>query len=160
VDAAASRIIDETIAGAFDMLLGRRTYEIFAGYWPHQNGPIAKAFGKATKYVATRSLDHLDWRPSQLIGGDVADGVRALKASNGPDLHIWGSSLLLQALIAADLIDEYRLWVFPLVLGEGKRLFANGVPPRSLTLVDTRATPSGILANTYRPAGSLPKAFA
>ena len=138
------------------MLLGRRTYEIFAAYWPYQDGTIAKAFNKATKYVVTRTLDQLGWEHSQRIGGDVVDEVRRLKASDGPVLHIWGSSELLQTLIAAELIDEYRLWIAPVVLGEGKRLFGNGVPPRGLALVETRSTPKGVLITTYRPAGPLP----
>ena len=158
VDDAAGQAIDETIAGEFDMLLGRRTYEIFASYWPNQgDNPIAKAFNKATKYVVTRSLDQLDWKPSLHIGGDVVDEVRRLKASDGPALHIWGSSELLQTLIAAELVDEYRIWVFPLVLGKGKRLFENGVPPRGLSLIAARSTPTGVLLNTYLPAGPLPK---
>jgi dihydrofolate reductase len=154
LDDALSQAIGETIAGEFDMLLGRRTYEIFAAYWPNQgDNPIAKAFNKATKYVVTRSLEQLDWENSQHIGGDVVDEVRRLKASDRPALHIWGSSELLQTLIAAELIDEYHIWVFPLVLGEGKRLFENGVPPRGLALVETRSTPQGVLINTYRSAG-------
>src|SRR5579872_1660228 len=95
-DDALSQIIDETIAGAFDMLLGRRTYEIFAAYWPYQDGTIAKAFNKATKYVVTRTLDHLDWDHSRRVSGDVVGEVRRLKASAGPALHVWGSSALLQ----------------------------------------------------------------
>src|SRR5437016_2391159 len=109
VDETLSEVIRETVAGEFDMLLGRRTYEIFAAYWPYQDGPIAKAFNKTTKYVVTRSLDPLEWKTSQPIGGDVVDEVRRLKASDGPELHVWGSSKLLQTLIAADLVDEYRL---------------------------------------------------
>ena len=159
VDDAANQVIGETIAGEFDMLLGRWTYELFAAYWPKQgDNPIAKAFNKATKYVVTRTLDQLDWKTSRRISGDVVDELRRLKASDGPVLHIWGSSELLQTLIAAELVDEYRLWVFPVVLGEGKRLFENGVPPRRLSLVATRSTPSGVLLNTYRPAGPLPAA--
>jgi dihydrofolate reductase len=124
LDDALKQAIGETIAGEFDMLLGRRTYEIFAAYWPNQgDNPIAKAFNKATKYVVTRTLDQFDWQNSLHIGGDVVDEVRRLKASDGPALHIWGSSELLQTLIAGELVDEYRIWVFPLVLGEGKRLF-------------------------------------
>jgi dihydrofolate reductase len=109
--------------------------------------------------VAIR-LDQLDWENSQRIGGDVVDEVRRLKASDGPALHIWGSSELLQTLIAAELVDEYRIWVFPLVLGEGKRLFENGVPPGGLTLVETRSTRRGVLVNTYHPAGPLPRGSA
>ena len=156
-DDALNQAIGETIAGQFDMLLGRRTYEIFAAYWPHHgDNPIAKAFNKATKYVVTRTLDRFDWKNSLRINGDVVDEVRRLKASAGPALHVWGSSELLQTLIAAGLVDEYRIWVFPLVLGEGKRLFENGVPPGSLALVQTRSTPKGVLINVYRPAGSRP----
>lgn len=157
VDEAAGQAIGEIMAGEFDMLLGRRTYEIFAAYWPHQDNPIAKAFNKATKYVVTRSLERLGWKDSQRLGGDVVDEVHRLKASDGPELHIWGSGELLQTLIAAGLVDEYRLWVFPVVLGQGKRLFEDGVPPRSFSLVATRSTPRGVLLNTYRPAGPVPK---
>ncbi len=158
LDDAGYQAVCETIAGEFDMLLGRRTYEIFASHWPNQrDNPIGKAFNKATKYVATRSPDQLDWENSQRIGGDVVDEVRRLKASDGPVVHVWGSGELLQSLIAADLVDEYRIWVFPLVLGEGKRLFENGAPPRGLSLVATMSTPSGVLLNTYRPAGLVPK---
>ena len=157
-DEVMHQVIGETIAGEFDMLLGRRTYETFASYWPKQgDNPIAKAFNKATKYVVTRTLDRLDWKTSRRLGGEVVDEIRRLKASEGPVLHLWGSSQLLQTLIAADLIDEYRLWVAPVVLGEGKRLFEKGVPPRRLSLVATRSTPSGVLITTYRPAGPLPR---
>lgn len=158
VDGAARQVIGETIAEEFDMLLGRRTYAIFAGYWPHQDNGIAMAFNKATKYVVTRTLDRLDWKNSRRIVGDVADEIRRLKASDGPPLHVWGSAELLQALIGADLVDEYRLWVFPVTVGQGKRLFETGVPPRALNLVSTASTPRGVLFNTYRPAGRLPEA--
>jgi dihydrofolate reductase len=154
VDEAAGQIIGEIIAGEFDLLLGRRTYDIWASYWPnHGDNPIGKAFNKATKYVVTHRPGQLGWKTSHPIGGDVVDEVRRLKASDGPTLHVWGSSELLQTLIAAGLVDEHRLWVFPVVLGKGKRLFENGVPPRGLSLVATQSTPSGVLANTYRPAG-------
>lgn len=159
-DDVLSRVIGETIAGEFDMLLGRRTWEIFAAYWPYQgDNPIAKAFNRATKYVVTRTLDRLDWAPSRRLGGDVVDEVRRLKASDGPALHVWGSGELLQSLIAAGLVDEHRLWVAPVVLGRGRRLFENGVPPGGLVLVETRSTSRGVLINTYRPAGPLPRGF-
>src|SRR5207237_3036478 len=146
LDDALSRAVRATLAGEFDILLGRRTYEIFAAYWPNQgDNPIAKAFNKATKYVVTRSLDQLDWENSLHTGSDVVDEVRRLKASDGPPLHIWGSSELLQTLIAVELVDEYRIWVFPLVLGEGKRVFENGVPPRGLAGVETRSRHTGVV---------------
>jgi dihydrofolate reductase len=155
-DDVLDHVISETIAGEFDMLLGRRTYEIFAAYWPNQgDNPIGKAFNKATKYVVTRHLDHLDWAHAQRIGGDAVEELRTLKASAGPDLHVWGSSDLLQTLIARELIDEYRMWIAPVVLGAGKRLFEHGVPPRGLALVETRSTPKGVLINTYRSAGPI-----
>jgi dihydrofolate reductase len=147
-------------ASEYDLLLGRRTYDIFASYWPYQDNPIAKAFDRATKYVVTHRTDQLDWETSVRIGGDVVDEIRRLKASDGPELHIWGSSELLQTLIAADLVDEYRIVVFPVVLGQGKRLFENSVPPRGLALVETRSTPKGVLVNAYRPAGALPSGSA
>lgn len=157
-DEAGGEALGEIMSGEFDLLLGRRTYEIFAAYWPYAgDNPIAKAFNKATKYVVTHSLDRFDWVNTQPIGGDAVDEIRRLKASDGPELHVWGSSELLQTLIAADLVDEFRVWVYPLVLGKGKRLFENGVPPRGLTLVESRSTPKGVLLNTYRPAGPLPE---
>jgi dihydrofolate reductase len=152
LDDALNQGISDTIAGEFDMLLGRRTYEIFAAYWPNQgDDSIAKAFNKATKHVVTRSLDQLDWKNSLHIRGDVVDQVLRLKASDGRELHIWGSSELLQTLIGAELVDEYRIWVFPLVLGEGKRLFESSVPPRGFTLVETRSTPKGVSSTPTTP---------
>ncbi|ACB75543.1 dihydrofolate reductase family protein [Opitutus terrae] len=154
IDDTAGQVIDEIISREFDLLLGRRTYEIFAGYWPHHDdNRIGKAFNRATKHVVTRRLDRLDWKPAQRIGGAVEDEIRRLKASEGPEFHVWGSGALLQMLMSADLVGEHRLWVFPLVLGSGKRLFEAGVPPRRMALVETRSTPSGVLLNTYRPAG-------
>ena len=148
-------VINQTVAGEFDMLLGRRTYDIFANYWPKQSGPIATGFGKATKYVVTHRRDQLDWKTSKAISGDVVGELRKLKASDGPELHVWGSSATLQTLIGADLVDEYRFWIAPVVLGEGKRLFEKGAPPRRLSLVATQRTSTGILLNTYRPTGLL-----
>jgi dihydrofolate reductase len=157
-DDLSGQVIGEIVAGDFGLLLGRRTYEIFAAYWPnHDDNPIGKAFNGATKYIVTRSLDRLDWKNSQKIDGDGVAGVRRLKASAGPDLHIWGSGDLLQTLIAADLVDEFRMWVYPVVLGKGKRLFGNGLPPRGLTLIESQSTSDGVLLNTYRPSGPLPK---
>lgn len=155
-DEVLHRVMNEIVAGTFDMLLGRRTYDIFASYWPNQaGGPIAAAFDKAAKHVVTHRRDALEWGPAERVGGDVADAIRRLKESDGPELHVWGSANLLQTLIAADLIDEYRFWIAPVVLGEGKRLFETGVPARALSLVSTLSTSTGVLINTYRPAGPL-----
>lgn len=155
-DDALQKVIDETIAGEFEILLGRRTYDIFASYWPlHEDNPIGKAFNKARKYVATRTLEHPAWNNSQIIS-DVVGEVGKLRATDGPDIHVWGSGNLLQTLISAGLVDEHRLWIAPVVLGGGKRLFENGIPAGSLQLVATQSTSTGMIINTYRPAGALP----
>jgi dihydrofolate reductase len=155
-DETLHKVISETINSPFDMLLGRHTYEIFADYWPkHDDDPIGRAFNRAKKYVATNTITP-DWQPSEAISGDVIVGICQLKATDGPDIHVWGSGVLLQAMMAAGLIDEHRLWVAPVVLGEGKKLFENGLPPQGLSLVATAVTSTGVLINTYRPDG-LPK---
>ena len=148
-------IVDELYGKTCDVLFGRRTYDLMARFWPNApKSPMADRLNAATKYVVTRTLERLAWKTSKRLSG--VDEIRKLKASEGPELHLWGSSALLQALIAEDLVDEYRLWIAPVVLGGGKRLFENGVPPLRLTLGATRSTPSGVLLNTYRPAGRLP----
>lgn len=157
-DKEDDKVISDLINHKFEMLLGRRTYDIFAGFWPkHNDDPIGKAFNNAKKYVATKTLDQLDWEYSHRIGLDVVQEVRQLKEAVGPEIHIWGSGNLLQTLIRADLIDEYQFWTFPVMLGEGKRLFEKGVPPRGLKLVKSRSTGSGVVLSTYRFVGELPK---
>ncbi len=161
-DDAMNGIMGESMSQPFDLLLGRKTYEIFAAHWPYAGeNPITDVFNKATKYVASRTLDRLDWVNSRLIQGDVATEVGRLKAGDGPDLQVHGSTVLLQTLIAAQLIDDYRLWIFPLILGRGKRLFERETAPQALSLVDTRSSSTGVLINTYRPAGAVrPGSFA
>jgi dihydrofolate reductase len=136
--------------------------EICAAHWPHAGeNPVTELFNKTTKYVASRTLKKLDWVNSKLIEGDVAREVGRLKAGDGPDLQVHGSSVLLQTLIGAQLIDEYYLWIFPLVLGHGKRLFEKGVAPYGLSLVDTKSSSTGVLINRYRPSGAVrPGSFA
>jgi dihydrofolate reductase len=158
-DDVVQAALAKLMAGKFDLLLGRRTYDIWKGYWPkHEDNPIGKAFRKAVKYVVTGKDKGLDWEASVRVGGKAAEGVRKLKATKGPDLHVWGSGELLQALIAADLVDEYQFWTVPVVLGYGKRLFEPGVPPRKLKLVDGKIGSGGVLVTTYRPDGPLPEA--
>lgn len=153
-DEVIKRALDETVSGQFDLLLGRRTYDIFAGCWPHQgDNPVTKGFDRAVKYVITHRPDELGWQTARAVGGDIVQGGRELKASDGPELHIWGSHEVLQPMIGAGLIDEYRLWTAPVVLGQGKRLFEPGVPAGSLTLVEAASSATGVMLNTYRPAG-------
>ena len=140
-----------------ELLLGRRTYEIFEGYWPYQpaDDPTAQALNAARKYVASRTLESLHWQNSVLIDGDIAKAVAGLKAQPGHDLQIIGSGDLIQSLQAASLIDEYNVWVFPVVLGRGKRLFEATAKPHALRLVNTQASNTGVLMNTYVPDGSV-----
>lgn len=155
-DPVLSKVIVKTItAGKYDLLLGRRTYDIWAPYWPHHSDhPIGRAFNRATKYVATRRRRQLAWENSRRIDGDVVKAVRKLKTATGPEIHVWGSGDLLQTLMSAQLIDEHRLWIYPVILGQGLRLFEEGLPAQHLALVKSRRTPAGILLNTYRPVGS------
>jgi dihydrofolate reductase len=152
-DEVLVKTLNDTTSGTYDMLLGRWTYDLFASYWPkHLDTPVGVGFEKATKHVVTSRPEPLNWSPAQRLGGsDVLDGVRKLKSSEGPELHLWGSHKLLQALIAGGLVDEYRLWIAPVIVGRGKRLFEADLPPHDLKLIDTVRTPSGLLLNTYRP---------
>ena len=153
-DEGVMQALDETISGKFDLLLGRRTYDIWAAYWPHHgDNPIGQAFNRVTKYVVTSRRTPLTWEKSLRVGGDVVKELRRLKAAKGPVLHVWGSGKLLQTLMAAGLVDEHRLWIAPVVLGQGKRLFEPGLPANRLKLIASRSTPKGVLINIYRPAG-------
>ena len=139
------------------MVLGRRTYDIMAAYWPtapEETG--AKVFNDATKYVASRSRPNLEaWSNSVLLEGDAADGLAALKAEDGPELQVHGSANLIQTLLRHNLVDQYRLWVFPLVIGSGKRLFADGTVPSGLRLVDHKVSTTGVVMGTWEPAGEI-----
>lgn len=139
------------------LLLGRKTYEIFArswGVWDEnaegQQGELTRRYNRIPKYVASRTLTELGWQNSQLLGPDVPAAVEKLRAEPGGEIRVWGSTQLIRTLAEHDLIDEYRLAVYPLVLGTGKKLFSDGFAPAKLTLVETRALQSGVLVNTYR----------
>lgn len=154
--AAGGEAVAEAQGSRFDLLLGRRTYDIFAGYWPKAgNGPIANGLNAATKYVATHGPDSLGWGPVQDLGADIIEGVRGVKSKDGPDLIVWGSSTLTSVLLEHGLVDEVLLLVYPVLLGRGKRFFSDSADPRELALVSTKATTSGVLMNTYRHVGSL-----
>jgi dihydrofolate reductase len=155
-DEQMGQVMGEAMSKPFDLLLGRRTYDIFASYWP--NAPEAsgaKPLNDATKYVASRSHPTLEWNTSVLIEGDVADGIAALKQQDGPELQVHGSGNLIQTLLRHNLVDEFRLWVFPVVLGSGKRLFAEGTIPAGLKLIDSKVSTTGVVIGTYVPAGEL-----
>jgi dihydrofolate reductase len=139
----------------FDLLLGRRTYDIFSGHWPKSTGLMADRLNAAKKYVVTHEPESLAWGPAQAIGRDVVDGVRRVKGQDGPDLIVWGSSTLTPLLLEHEFADEILLLVFPVLLGVGKRLFPEGTPPREFALVDTKTSPSGVVISTYRPNGPL-----
>ena len=153
---AGGEAIVEAQGKSFDLLLGRRTYDIWAGFWPKvKNGPIADGLNAATKYVATHRPDSLGWGPVEDLGADIVEGVRRVKSKDGPDLIVWGSSTLTSVLLEQGLVDEVVLIVYPVLLGRGKRFFSDRTPPRELALVSTKATSTGVLINTYRPAGPL-----
>jgi len=138
-----------------ELVLGRRTYEIFAAHWPYVEGPMADSLNSATKYVASTTLDTLDWANSVLIEGDVVAGVERIKAEDGLELQVHGSSNLLQTLFAGGVVDLLRVWTFPLVVGRGKRLFGDGVKPAGLKLADSKTSSTGVVIATYEQAGDI-----
>ena len=155
-DERMREFMTQTMSVPFDLLLGRRTYDIFVTYWPDAPEEAgSKPLNDATKFVASRGRPTLDWKESVLIEGDAAEGVAALKRTDGPELQVHGSGNLIQTLMANDLVDEYRLWLFPVVLGSGKRLFADGAIPSGLKLVDSTVSTTGVVIGTYEPAGEI-----
>ena len=154
-DDVMSAQMGESMGHPFDLLLGRRTYEIFAAHWPYSTEPGAEELNRATKHVASRTLDRVDWVNSHLLEGDVPDAVRRLKEQDGPELQVMGSADLLQTLQRHDLVDEYRLMIFPLLLGTGKKLFGGGEVPTSLRLADSKVASTGVIIATYERAGEI-----
>jgi dihydrofolate reductase len=139
-----------------DLLLGRRTYDLWSNSWPKApSSPMADRLNAATKYVATHRPESLEWGPCEALGPDLIEGVRRIKTLDGPDLTLSGSSTLTSTLLEHGLADEVLLAVYPVLLGTGKRFFADGTPPRSFELVSTQAFPSGIIFSTYRLSGPL-----
>lgn len=138
----------------FDLLLGRRTFEIFASYWP-KHAADWPGINEVTKYVASNTLAKHDWQPSVFLKGDLATEVKKLKAQDGPDLQVHGSANMIQTLLKHDLVDELWLKTFPVILGEGKRLFGSGTTPRAFTLIESKASPSGVIIAKYQRAGEV-----
>jgi dihydrofolate reductase len=146
----------EAQGSVFDLLLGRRTYDLWAGYWPKAgNFPIANQINTATKYIATHRPESLEWGPVADLGADIIEGIRAVKSADGPDLIAWGSSTLTSLLLDQGLADEVVLIVYPVLLGRGKKLFSDALDARELAFVSSKATSTGVLMNTYRHVGAL-----
>jgi len=141
---------------SFDLMLGRRTYDLWSTFWPKApSSPMSDGINAATKHVATHRPESLQWGPFEGLGPDIIEDIRRIKSHNGPDLILWGSSTLTSTLLEHSLADEVLLLVYPVLLGKGKRLFADGTPPRSFELASTKALSSGIVINDYKAAGPL-----
>ena len=138
----------------FDLLLGRKTFDIWAPYWP-QHADVWPGVNAATKYVASNTLTSHEWQPSLFLNGDVAEKVAEIKRLQGPDLHVWGSGDLLQTLIKHDLVDTFWLMIYPVTLGGGKRLFAGGTIPAAFKVTESTVTPKGVVVVNYERAGSI-----
>jgi dihydrofolate reductase len=141
-----------------DLLLGRKTYEIFAAHWPYVNAdqdPFAARFNNAKKYVASKTLTKLDWNNSELINRDVPEGIKRIKEQDGPEIQVHGSSNLVQTLLKHDLVDELWLKIFPVTLGTGKRLFAEGTIPAGFKILESGISPSGVIIANYERAGEV-----
>ena len=139
----------------FELLLGRKTYEIFNAFWPRSTDPGADVLNSARKHVASRTLGSVDWKNSTLIKGDVAKYVADLRKSDGPEIQVHGSGDLIQTLLKHDLVDEFHLMTFPVVIGSGKRLFAGGTVPAGLKVTDVKTSGSGVVIATYERAGDI-----
>jgi dihydrofolate reductase len=142
-------------ADPYELLLGRGTYEIFAAHWPYDKGPIADRLNGTRKHVASTTLEQVEWNNSTLITGDIAEYVATLKSQDGPEIQVHGSPGLIQTLLKHDLIDEFRLWIFPVVIGTGKRFFGDGAIPAGLKLVDSKVSKTGVTFNTYQRAADI-----
>ena len=155
-DDSVGTFISETTTESFDLLLGRKTYDIFSSYWPfHTDNPVGAAFEKVTKYVASRSQIDLKWDGSQLIEGDVNEYVRRLKQSNGNDINVWGSSDLIQTLLRGNVIDEMRVLTYPIIVGRGKRLFGDESAPQTFKVTRSSVAKDGVIMAIYEPAGEV-----
>jgi dihydrofolate reductase len=157
-DEFSGKVMNEQMARPFDLLLGRKTYDIFAGYWPHhnnENDPIASGINKAKKIVVSHSPLTSNWSGSVLLQGDVVKEIKKIKAQDGPELQVHGSGNMIQTLLKHDLIDEFWLKIFPLTLKTGKRLFAEGTIPANFKLIDVKISPRGVIFVNYERAGAV-----
>jgi dihydrofolate reductase len=148
------KIMAEQMSKPFDLLLGRKTFEIFASYWPHQDGE-KKPINTATKYVASNTLTKHEWSKSVFLKSNVVEEIKKLKQQDGPELQVHGSGNLIQTLLEHDLVDEFWLKIFPVTLGMGKRLFDKGTIPASYTLIESKSSRSGVIIATFKRAGEV-----
>ncbi len=153
-DEFSGKIMGEQMKGPFNLLLGRKTFEIFASYWP-QHADGWPGVNEATKYVVSNTLAGADWENSIVVSGDVVEKITELKTQDGPDLQVWGSGNFVQTLLKHDLVDILRLKIFPIILGSGKRLFAEGTIPAAFKLTDSQVSPSGVIFANYERAGEV-----
>ena len=155
VDDSLGDTINKELSVQFDLLLGMKTYEIFAAYWPKHTGAIGDPFNKAKKYVVSRETVDLTWKESILISDDVVAKIKALKEEEGPMLQVYGSGMLIQTLLKNDLVDELRLRIFPVTLGTGKRIFAEGTIPAAFELIESKSSPTGVIIANYKRSGEI-----
>ncbi len=153
-DAVLGTLLRRQMNLPFDLLLGRKTYDIWAPYWPH-HGDIWPGANAATKFVASHTVTSGEWQPSVFLSGDIAEKVAELKRQPGPDLHVWGSGDLLQTLIKHELVDAFWLMIYPITLGSGKRLFADGTIPAAFTVTESQVSSQGVLVVNYARAGAI-----
>jgi dihydrofolate reductase len=154
-DDFSGQVMSEQMGRPFDLLLGRKTYEIFASYWPHQTDPVASAFNNATKYVASTTAIEYDSEKTVILNENVVDQIKKLKEEEGPELQVHGSGNFIQTLLEHDLVDELWLKIFPITLGKGKRLFDKGTIPASFTLVESKTSPRGVIIADFKRAGEV-----
>ena len=153
-DEVLGTVMDRQMNIPFDLLLGRKTFEIWAPYWPH-HADIWPGVNPATKYVASNTMTSHEWQPSVFLSGDIAEKVSKLKQEEGPDLHLYGSANLLQTLMKHDLVDAFWLKIYPLTLGNGKRLFTDGTIPAAFKVTESQVSPSGVIIVNYERAGAV-----
>ncbi len=153
-DDVVGTVMNKQMNVPFDLLLGRKTFEIWASYWPH-HADVWSGVNPATKYVASNTMTSSDWQPSVFLGGDIAEKISQLKQQPGPDLHVYGSANLLQTLMKHDLVDAFWLKIYPLTLGIGKRLFADGTIPAAFKVTESQISPTGIIIVNYERAGAV-----
>jgi len=153
-DAILGTALRRQMSMPFDLLLGRKTFEIWAPYWPH-HADAWPGVNTATKYVASNTMTSGEWQPSVFLNGDIAEKVAKIKQQQGPDLHVWGSGNLIQTLIKHDLVDAFWLMIYPITVGVGKRLFADGTMPMAFKVTESIVTPIGVIVVNYERAGAI-----